>query len=768
MKIIDRLRRWRGKASSNGHGKRGFSTIPSSGIFGDPYFLREGFPEMGAGSLENAYTQHSWTYAGVRAIARAVAAVKWQALTGSREQPTVLDVHPMLALLDRPSALLTRAQVWRATVTYLYTAGSCAWLMFGRTELVAPNEWPVEVMPLNGRALIPRAQDGKIIGAGVLRGRPASWEINLGSEGVLRVEPHQVARFSEWSPRGIYHGQPIIDPATLAIDGDYQAALWNSAFFRNACDPGGWLTVQSMLSDEQFKQFRRHWDEQHKGAAKRGKTAFLEGGATFQPNPRSQRDMEFSTLREMLRDETIAVLGVSPATLGITDDLSYANHEGQERIQAEQTVIPMLEEFGDVLWRDICSTRDGGKVWMDFDRRSIRALNSDYQVRVQNAVALAGLGWTPNQLNERLDLGLPAAPNGDVPITQGDAFDPFAVTADEEPADAAEVAEAGGVVADTALNGAQIASLVDIVAQVSAGTLPAASAVGIIAASFPTISPEDASAMVSPAASAVPAAAQVEAAATSSGRVNRSADRKAKRLALWRRDVRVRRPSEEVVKRAVARWYAQVAQDTVALFDRLTRSRAALTKDQVAAIEDLRERWDAKIAELLAGPLRNASKASAKQVQTEIGALIDMANPKILELHADRIAEMVRVSRRLQAAIRDRMIALATEENASISWQREQLKEFFAGNTGRALRVARTETGMMQEGTRAVAYEEHGIERIEWVSSNDWAVRDSHERVDGEEIKRGDTFSNGLHYPMERGAPAEEVINCRCSAIAVV
>lgn len=701
MKIIDRLRRWRGKASGNGHGRRGFGGgIPSSGIFGDPYFLREGFPEMGAGSLENAYTQHSWTYAGVRAIARAVAAVKWQALTGSREQPTTLAAHPMTALLDRPSPMMTRAQVWRATVTYLYTAGSCAWLLFGRTELVAPNEWPVEVMPLNGRALIPRAQDGKIIGAGVLRGRPASWEINLGSEGVLRVEPHQVARFSEWSPRGIYHGQPIIDPATLAIDGDYQAALWNSAFFRNACDPGGWLTVQSMLSDEQFKQFRRHWDEQHKGAAKRGKTAFLEGGATFQPNPRSQRDMEFSTLREMLRDETIAVLGVSPATLGITDDLSYANHEGQERIQAEQTVIPMLEEFGDVLWRDICSTRDGGKVWMDFDRRSIRALNSDYQVRVQNAVALAGLGWTPNQLNERLDLGLPPAPDGDKPITQDAGFDPFA-------------ALAGAVEGDG-----------------GAGDAVAAQAGAVIVA--------------------------------------RSSDRVAKRLALWRRDVRVRRPSEEVVKRAVARWYAQVAQDTVALFDRLTRSRAALTKDQVAAIEDLRERWDAKIAELLAGPLRNASKASAKQVQTEIGALIDMANPKILELHADRIAEMVRVSRRLQAAIRDRMIALATEENASISWQREQLKEFFAGNTGRALRVARTETGMMQEGTRAVAYEEHGIERIEWVSSNDWAVRDSHERVDGEEIKRGDTFSNGLHYPMERGAPAEEVINCRCSAIAVV
>ena len=55
-------------------------------------------------------------------------------------------------------------------------------------------------------------------------------------------------------------------------------------------------------------------------------------------------------------------------------------------------------------------------------------------------------------------------------------------------------------VAASAMNGAQVASILDLIAQVSAGTIPAESAIQAIPIAFPTVSVEQARAMIQPAA----------------------------------------------------------------------------------------------------------------------------------------------------------------------------------------------------------------------------------------------------------------------------
>lgn len=778
VRVLDRLRdAFRRKP--NGHGRRGFDGgIPSSGIYGDPRFLREGFPEMG-GSMSNAYEQHSWTFASIRAIGKRLSAVPWGVFSGPEEEPIAVTGHEMLRLFRRPSTQLTRSQVWIATFANLALNGSCVWLLLGASDVVSRDEWPVEVVPLSGGLFEPLGEDGQPLRDALKR--PAQWRLR--SATVQRTfEPFQLARFGEWSPKGLLQNQAIVRAAEMAIGGDYQAAVWNLAFFLNSCDPGGWVKVASLLTDEQFRQLKKHWNDQHRGSGKRGETAFLEGGAEFTPNPRSQKEMEFRGLREMARDETIAVIGATKAALNITEDLSYANHEGQERILAEQTLVPILTDFREVLQRDIFDWRDGGRLWPNFDRKAIAALNSDFGVRVDSAVKLANLGWTPNQLNERLNLELPPAPNGDEPIVQTGGLDlgfddapPTNVSADANTGESADLSAvaAGGAVSDTALNGAQIQSLVDIVSQVAAGTLPASSAIWIITAAFPTIDEAEAAKMIAPAAAleaTTPDAAPADALAQQMSKSARAVVLTPRKLALWQRDSTIRRPAERRVQAAIAKWYRTVAQDTLAAFGRATRK--ALTEEQSDLIKGLREKWDALIQDLMRDPLMDAMRLSATQAAKELGAIVDMSNPKLLELHAERIAEMVQVSERLQDAIRDKLIHLAVEENASIDWQREQLKGFFEGNTGRALRVARTETGIVQEGARYETFADAGVEKKEWVSSNDFAVRDSHREADGEIVDLDKPFTRGLSvpmmHPMEIGAPASEVVNCRCSAMAVV
>ena len=88
---------------------------------------------------------------------------------------------------------------------------------------------------------------------------------------------------------------------------------------------------------------------------------------------------------------------------------------------------------------------------------------------------------------------------------------------------------------------------------------------------------------------------------------------------------------------------------------------------------------------------------------------------------------------------------------------------------GRANTIARTEVhGLTQFGTFQ-GYKQANLDIKIWVSVLDKNTRGDnpnddadHIAMDGEEVPINMPFSNGLMYPGENGAPAAEVINCRC------
>jgi SPP1 gp7 family putative phage head morphogenesis protein len=86
---------------------------------------------------------------------------------------------------------------------------------------------------------------------------------------------------------------------------------------------------------------------------------------------------------------------------------------------------------------------------------------------------------------------------------------------------------------------------------------------------------------------------------------------------------------------------------------------------------------------------------------------------------------------------------------------------------GQARTVARTETMSVFSKARVDAMQTAGVTKHEWLSARDEATRDTHQ-IDGEVVIIGEPFSNGLLWPLEWGADASEVINCRCVALPVV
>lgn len=94
----------------------------------------------------------------------------------------------------------------------------------------------------------------------------------------------------------------------------------------------------------------------------------------------------------------------------------------------------------------------------------------------------------------------------------------------------------------------------------------------------------------------------------------------------------------------------------------------------------------------------------------------------------------------------------------------DRIQQTYAGyDEARATMIARTEVhSATQHGTFA-GYQQAGSPIKIWVTVGDARVRHSHASVDGQEKPINTPFSNGLMYPGEMGAPASEVINCRCS-----
>ena len=100
----------------------------------------------------------------------------------------------------------------------------------------------------------------------------------------------------------------------------------------------------------------------------------------------------------------------------------------------------------------------------------------------------------------------------------------------------------------------------------------------------------------------------------------------------------------------------------------------------------------------------------------------------------------------------------------------ELTRRFDQLTTWESKRIARTEIHNAHNRGTMDKYQEFGIEYTMWITAHDDRVRGlketdtaDHVELDGQIIRLGDTYSNGLKYPGDTDGPIEEWINCRCS-----
>ena len=105
------------------------------------------------------------------------------------------------------------------------------------------------------------------------------------------------------------------------------------------------------------------------------------------------------------------------------------------------------------------------------------------------------------------------------------------------------------------------------------------------------------------------------------------------------------------------------------------------------------------------------------------------------------------------------------ESIAELSERISGVYDFEKSEKWRADMIVNTEVSSITNMTKGDVYEQLDIPIKIWVhrAGIQGGVRDTHSMMDGEEVKKGQYFSNGMLHPHDPAGGAEENINCMCT-----
>lgn len=141
-------------------------------------------------------------------------------------------------------------------------------------------------------------------------------------------------------------------------------------------------------------------------------------------------------------------------------------------------------------------------------------------------------------------------------------------------------------------------------------------------------------------------------------------------------------------------------------------------------------------------------------------------NKTLKALSKKVIAEKVTNITKTTKDILNKIIVRGQESGTNIKDIAKEITQKVKGmEKKRAMIIARTETATTATTTYHNGLEQAGLEKTWWHVGGGKTDRESHLKCDKETIPANETFSCGLKYPHQLGAPASEIINCHCELI---
>ena len=447
----------------------------------------------------------------VRWISQAVAVMPLQIMR------TLPDGRKVDANVPAGYVLRKRPNAWQSAYDFYQLVVYWTALHGNGYARILPGDrgWMSELRPLHPtRVRVHRAADYSV------------WYEFLGDDGRWeQLDSSEVMHWRWLSDNGVY-GLPPAELCATSIGLARRLDQAATAYWDHSGRPDMVVETDETIPDEAVAALRDAMHQAYGGAKNRGKTAVMPKKTrlkTVEQNTMEQS--QFQELRDAILGDVCRCWGVPSTLLGDHKMARWSNVE-QEHLSAQVWgLLPWqrrMEGPIDMALQPVY----GEAVYSKFDGRGL--LRADTSSRVALYQGLWGMGAiTPNELRDLEDLPLldtPAANETYVQLgfsTLDNAAAPAATPADEPsttlaepaPADATPIdptddplaaATTGANLAATALNGAQVTALLEVLAKISDGSLDKDAAVALITSAFPTIAEDFARQMVDGANDAPP------------------------------------------------------------------------------------------------------------------------------------------------------------------------------------------------------------------------------------------------------------------------
>lgn len=713
----------------------------------DTYFSRALRYWSQSGSYKDAYRTLSWVYAIVTKRGKAIKSLPFQVMGNDGVTPVENEADPWVALFNRPNPFQsTVKQLWTAHSAWMDLRGECVWYL-EPNDLVSdslnprplrPGEVPAEVYAFNPDFFTPRTR---------MNGDPTIlyWEMRVEESGeIVRVPPENIIQFKTFNPSDLKRGFSPLKPLQESIEADVKATAWNRSFFNNSAVPGGILYTDDDLSPEEAEKQRKNWEDRHKGKNKNARIAILAGGMKYQTIQASHADIAYLEQRKFTVEEICAVYGFPKSKLGFHEGMTFSNMDAADLMFWQESIVPDVEE-----WTEYIEKRLG--VIVRFDLSSIEALIYAFAKKMQAARDLIMLGYTLNQVNDRLNLGMPDVPWGELPLS---LFGYGGITTgggqgqiEDEPIDVEIVEDEEDTT--TGRNQNNERRYRSWLARTAKGQafqkylLPAVQ--GMVSRSTLAIR-------------------------TSKGdAVHRSVEGRAQ----GEDYLKVLDPNETSYRASYRQYVEELFREQ---FRRLDDAKSVKVIDPDSVLFD-EQRWAEQLVDQTAPVRVRTVEESLQLIARQLGTpILDLTDPRVVDILTRKEIKLRGVTRTLREYVRQ-VIVLGVREGASLQEIKSSLRTLKGiEKNSRALTIARTETAQAASGARWAAVQGEGVSTKGWQTANDEVTRPDHTsfQLSGEHPMAFDYAtiatqpnSGRLLYPSDMNGGAGQIINCRCALLAL-
>jgi SPP1 gp7 family putative phage head morphogenesis protein len=699
----------------------------------DPYFF---FTTAYRGNISadeierRPYQYHPWTHAAAWAIVRNTSRlpiiVKRRGEKGKEDK----DPTGILALIDRPNPFMTRTTFIQNLLLYLLLPGSGSKNnrkdMPGGQAFITPSipdlgkylfssgKLPDMIFPWSSdtiRVSIPSKVGGEDMA--MFRG----WNFYSNKKKIASDLPNDaLIRIRFTNPYDWFNGMSLSEPAILAMTTDIKSDIFNVKFYDNSGVPSGILYMDKPLTKEQKREQLANFNEEFAGGGggNNSRTAMLPQGMKYEKIAMTAADMQFVESKKDSFEKVLACFGMNKIGVGKYEDINYATIEIGRRFLWSDCYQPIADLALEPINSSWMYYIKGGDYELAFDYSGVEELRPDYTKQATVAKIFVDMGM-PVEMACRLN---------EIAISEEDLL--AAPWLKEEPKKPSPFSLVNG--------------------------------------------PGD----KEPPPAPVPAPKML----VKSFKMNEySAD--ARREYQDNYQSAHHEPLENTFKGRITRAFIgqrNRMQDRVDAWAARNQRKIMKASNEPSIDDFMLERiaeekriWKA-IEDLMKGQI-NGGMARLEQ---ELGTIDWGKADPLLHKYAEMEREAMKdINTTTFNVARDKIgsaITQAVDENMTVGETsrliKDSISDVFEIRTNQAVTIARTETGKIQSGLRFDVFRDEGIEYQMWLTANDENVRLSHQENDGKVRRLGTPFPNGLSYPQEAGGPAEEVINCRCVAVA--